>query len=238
MFIEDMHYDFKKKFNKIDSNQNRNLLVPEIDWALNEAQNIFLDLIAAPRKPSLHGFEKTQKNIDDIRPLVVPDQRLDVTKLTDSTYLMDIPGDYRYFVKGTASISKEKCKDKTARIYVQKHDDEFEESVFDSSSFEWREVNALFTEDGLRLFTDTTFTVDSVLLTYIKNPVYIHNAKDFRGGQYKLPSGQILQGKQDCQLSEQCCREIVDIAVAITAGEINASDYQIKLSKMQLGGLG
>ena len=38
MNISEMHYDFKKKLNKVDSEQNRNLLVPEIDWALNEAQ--------------------------------------------------------------------------------------------------------------------------------------------------------------------------------------------------------
>ena len=47
MNIREMHYDFKKKFNKIDSQKNRNLLVPEIDWSLNEAVNIINDFNAA-----------------------------------------------------------------------------------------------------------------------------------------------------------------------------------------------
>jgi len=45
-----MHYDLKVKLNKVDSQQYRNLLIPEIDWALNEAQNIFIKNIAEPRK--------------------------------------------------------------------------------------------------------------------------------------------------------------------------------------------
>ena len=41
-----MHYDLKLKLNKLDSNQYRNLLVPEIDWVLNEAETIFIKSIA------------------------------------------------------------------------------------------------------------------------------------------------------------------------------------------------
>jgi len=36
MTVKDMHYDFKKKLNKVDSQQNRNLLIPEIDWTHND----------------------------------------------------------------------------------------------------------------------------------------------------------------------------------------------------------
>ena len=49
MNAPEMHYDFKKKFNKIDSNNNRNLLVPEIDWTLNEAQDLYIKMVAEPR---------------------------------------------------------------------------------------------------------------------------------------------------------------------------------------------
>ena len=61
MSIKRMHYDLKVKLNKVDSQQYRNLLIPEIDWALNEAQNIFIKNIAEPRKMQQmfdFGFEK------------------------------------------------------------------------------------------------------------------------------------------------------------------------------------
>ena len=237
MFIEDMHYDFKKKFNKIDSNQNKNLLIPEIDWALNEAQKIFIDIVAEPRGKSFLGFERTQKNIDDIKALVVNDQSLKPSEENTEKSIFNLPNEYLYFIRGQAIISKNICKSQKARIYIQQHDDEFELSPFDKSSFEWREVNALFTNKGLKLYTDGTFKIDSILLSYIRQPLYMHNAKDFRGGQYNLPSGKVLKGKQDCELSEQCCREIVDIAVAISSSEIQTNDYQIKYSKLGFNNL-
>ena len=49
MNIREMHYDVKKKINKLDSQQNRNLLIPEIDWALNEAMSLFIKMICLLR---------------------------------------------------------------------------------------------------------------------------------------------------------------------------------------------
>ena len=69
MSIKRMHYDVKVKLNKVDSQQFRGLLIPEIDWALNEALGIFIKRIAEPRKiqqPFDFGFEKNQRYIDDI----------------------------------------------------------------------------------------------------------------------------------------------------------------------------
>ena len=62
MNAREMHYDFKQKLNKIDSQKYRNLLVPEIDWKLNEAQEVFVKIIAEPRLRSQLGFEINQRN--------------------------------------------------------------------------------------------------------------------------------------------------------------------------------
>ena len=68
-----MHYDFKTKLNKIDSQQYRNLRIPEIDWKLNEAQELFVKMIAKPRLRNHLGFETSQRSVDDIRTIVVKD---------------------------------------------------------------------------------------------------------------------------------------------------------------------
>lgn len=230
MTIKDMHYDFKKKLNKGDSQQYRNLLIPEIDWALNEAMSVFIDIVAEPRVRTYLGFEKSQKNIDDIRTLVVNDECSNVP----SSNIVPLPDDYRYFIKADVYVSKGSCVDKKARLKIQEHDDEFEENSFYKSSFEWRVVNGLFIEDGIKLFTDGTFINNSLCLSYIKNPPYMHNAEDYRGGTYNLPSGIVLIGHQDCILPEQTHREIVDLAVMIVTGEIQIPDYQIKMAKVGL----
>ena len=73
MTIQDMHWDFKLKLNKIDSSDFTNLQIPEIDWLLNEAQILFLKQRYGISNQKRMGFEISQKRIDDLRNLVVKD---------------------------------------------------------------------------------------------------------------------------------------------------------------------
>lgn len=235
MTIRDMHYDFKMKFNKLDSQKNRNLRIPEIDWVLNSAVNLFVALIAEPRyRTRLNlGFEINQRTIDDIRSIVVQG-----TPIIPVNGIIALPQNYRHWVKGTASVTKGTCNS-TARVFPKQHDDMFEESPFDNSSFEWRQVNALFESLGLRVFADD-FTINNVSITYIRKMAYMHNAQDFGSitgeGSYKLPSGVVLTGSVNCELPDQgnVHSEVVDIAVMLASAGVQTSDYQVKLSKLNI----
>ena len=57
MDVREMQYDIKFKLNKVDSQQNKNLRGPEMDWAINEAHEIFIKTIAEPRIQNHLGFE-------------------------------------------------------------------------------------------------------------------------------------------------------------------------------------
>ena len=232
MTISEMHYDFKKKLNKVDSEQNRNLLVPEIDWALNEAQELFIKMVAEPRQRSFLGFEKSQRTIDDIRTIVESEQVVTITN-----GVAPFPERYLFFLKADVLMDKGNCRGVKGRLHVRQHDDEFENSPFDKSSFEWRIVNGLFITEGVKVFDDGTFTNKSLVLSYIRKPSYIHNANAFRNGTYQLPSGRVLEGTVDCELPEHTHREIVDIAVALVSGELLSNDYQVKLSKLNINEL-
>ena len=227
-----MHYDFKTKLNKIDSQQYRNLRIPEIDWKLNEAQELFVKMVAKPRLKNNLGFETSQRSIDDIRTIVVKDY---CSPVIDN--VATLPENYWHFVSGSSLMDKNNCVGFKGTIKIRQHDDEFENSPFDKSSFEWREVNAVFYEEGLKLFTDGTFSNREFCMNYIKKLSYIHNAEDFRGGSYRLPSGILLSGITSCELPEQTHREIVDIAVALASGELQNPDYQNKLQKLNLNNL-
>ncbi len=232
MTIKDMHYDFKKKFNKIDSQEHRNLRVPEIDWALNEAYELFVKLVAQPRLRSYLGFEKSQRTIDDIREVVVNAAPLLVTN-----NIVTLPEDYMFFLRARVNMTKGNCTSDKGVLRIRQHDDEFEESTHHNSSFEWRHVNALFTQEGLKLYDDGTFMNIGLQLSYIKKLEYIHNAESFRNGQYNLPSGDTLTGTQDCLLPDHTHREIVDIAVRIASWEIQSSMTQIHQSKLNFNQL-
>lgn len=236
MTIEEMHYDFKMKLNKIDSQQYRNLRIPEIDWLLNEAQEILIKNIAFPRVINHLGFETTQRTIDDIRTIVIEDVTLN--KITNTT-VFELPEDYMFYVSAKAKISREYCSDsKEVQIIVRQHDDKFQESPFDISSFEWGDINATFDSRGIRVYTDGTFDIEELKLTYIKKPAYIHNAVNFLPAtQYKLPNGNLLTGKQDSELPIQIHREIVDIAVLLASNNLDSQNFQLKQYKLNLNQL-
>lgn len=226
MTIKDMHYDFKKKLNKTDSQQNRNLLIPEIDWTLNEALQLYVEWIAQPRSRGNLGFEMSQRSIDDIRTLVITDQCSSIT-----SNVTTLPQDYWHFIKAYVTMTKGQCTAK-ARFKLQQQDDEFEESPFHKSSFEWREVNGIFTQDGIKTFNDGTFTNNQFCMSYIKKHPYMNFSQGFGAGGYNMPNGTALTVNQDCILPFHTHREIVDLAVLIATGEIQAADYEIKLQKI------
>lgn len=38
--IKNMHYEFKQKLNRLDTNKYVGMQIPQIDWRLNEAVNL------------------------------------------------------------------------------------------------------------------------------------------------------------------------------------------------------
>lgn len=235
MTISDMHYDFKQKLNKIDSEQYRNLRIPEIDWLLNEAQLIFVKNIAQPRVVQHTGFEISQRSIDDIRTIVIEDKILNKLSEDNKYSVFELPEDYLFYISTKVKISKNGCGSKEVQTIVRQHDDLFEQSKFDNSSFEWGEVNITFDSRGLKVYTDGTFTIDELKINYIKQPMYIHNANEFKPtSQYKLPNGILLVGQQNSELPNHTHNEIVDIAVYIATNNLDMPNMQFKQAKLQL----
>lgn len=235
MNIGKMQFEVKRKLNRLDSQQNRNFKIPVLDNIINEAIEIYIASIAQPRVQNQLGFETSQRSIDDIRTIVIDRKPIKTTKIDSKSYTISLPTDYQYFISATALIKKQGCEDRTARCIPTQHDDRFEESVFDDSSFGWREVNIWFYEGGIKIFTDGTFDIDTVYLNYIRKHKYVHNAEAFLPAkQYISLDGVLLKGSQDCELPEPTHREIVDIAVLLMAMELQLPDIQIKQAKLAL----
>lgn len=229
MTIEEMHYSFKVKMNKVDSQNQHNFLIPEIDFILNEAAEIFVKLVAQPRyQNSPLGFETTERTIEDIRPLIVP---VELSVVNNKATLPNSEdGKFWFFLRGRATMRKGNCE-REGVLYQRQHDDLFEESPFDKTSFEWKTVNALFNKDGIQLFAKD-FTITKLSIDYIKQLSYMHNAQKFTGEKYKKPDGvTILEGKKDCELPPYTHQEIVDIAVMLASGNL-IPDFNIKRDKV------
>jgi hypothetical protein len=237
MTSKEMHYDLKQKLNKIDSQKYRNLYVPEIDWKLNEAQEVFVKIIAQPRYGKQIGFELNQRTINDIRTIVVdqiPATGIVPTVFDSSSFMATLPADFWFLAKAYALGTKGTCIDKVLKLREVQHDDEHELSPFDRSSFIWRVSNMRFNDQGIRVFTDGTYSITKVILEYLKEPRRIHNAADWPGGTYTTLDGVVLTGTQDCILPKPVHREIVDLAVLIISGNLNMPDRQAKKEGVEL----
>lgn len=232
MTVENMHYDFKVQLNEVDTNRARSLLVQEIDWKLNQAQDILLNQIANPNSGQ-SGVEFSQRSRSDIGPVLVDAKPINIQPLSTTQFQAAYPTDYLYFASAYADADKGLCS-RRIRVFQVQHDDIHEEYAFSTSSFEWEEINAREYEDGFKLFSDGTFQITKFYLDYIRKPLYIHNAKQVGAAGYRLPDGGTLTGKQDCELGESLHRSIVSLAVLLTTGDLRLPDYQIKLSNFQI----
>ena len=231
MQVEDMIYEFKAQLNALDSNKYRGLQIPEIDWALNRAQALLVTSISNPRMFVGTAFDLTQRSIDDLRTIV---KEIEITPTVDGdNYIVSLPSDYLHYILSYSDCLKGVCS-RRIRNYKVQANNLHEESPFSQSSFEWEEINSRLVKDGLKLYTDGSFSIYNVVFEYIGKPAYIHDAKDFEDGTYVLPSGVTLTGKQDCELPESIHRTLVTLAVLLTTGDINPQEYDIKLQNFRL----
>lgn len=232
MTIVDMHFDFKQKMNKVDSQNFINYRIPEIDRFLNEAQVLFVKNVIFPRKMQSNLVDMSQRYIDDIRTIVKTRQNIPVINNK-----ADIPDDYMFFVKGTA-VARKNGHDNTLRLLKRKHNDRFDSNNFYNSSYEWREAVCYFQGDSIELFTDNSFDYSKIDLTYVKHPGYMHNAGGIVGGNgYALGDGTTLTGRADCELPSHVHSEIVDLAVVIAKGATHDNGYEASINKLKIDNL-
>jgi hypothetical protein len=66
MTTEELHIEFKRRWNKLSNSHNKYWTDFEIDELLNHASSIYVDIFATGRNPKQYdiGFEITQQMID------------------------------------------------------------------------------------------------------------------------------------------------------------------------------
>lgn len=246
MTVQDMHYDFKMKLNKLDSQQLRNFLIPEIDWLLNEAQELFVKWVAEPRIPNGLGLETNQRNTDDIRMLMkVQRERIRDAEDDKREWVVGLPDDYWHHVSGELLLASRKCGSIGCSVRIRQHDDETKISPFDRSSILWREVNGRFLGDSLYIEKPEDYAKEDykedenrVAFTYLRKPRWISFAGGFaQGAGYKMPGGELVSGNHNCELPDHTHREIVDIAVMLASGQMQSKGIQFNLAKLNMNQL-
>jgi hypothetical protein len=252
MTVEEQHIDFKRKLNKVDSQNFRNFRPEEIDLYLNEGQELFVKKRINRNNIYKLGFETIQKRVEDLRDVHIKfendtAQPLSTTKINDNVYRFNLEDlglvnnrlKYLYKTRVSFKGTKALCKDVVLDGIQSQTDDlnEILKSDFYSPSFEWREVPFVFSEKYLYAYSDGSFSINTLSLDYIKRPVKIANpnaVKDSVGTiiGYNYPNGTPAV-QTDCELqSMYVSSEIVDEAVRLAM--IDLGDQRIQLGNTKL----
>tara|TARA_R110000851_G_scaffold314192_2_gene476137 strand:+ start:55 stop:810 length:756 start_codon:yes stop_codon:yes gene_type:complete len=246
MTTQEMHYDLKFKIDKVDSLDSDNFIPAELDWILNEAQEIFIKQRYGLNNSKKLGFEEIQKRTDDLRNLVIKSPTtlqpgvVPVQLSGGNTYevkLSDLEFDYMFLIRGFVKLTKGTCT-KMAKLVQQQHDDfnelEISEDPFQTSSFDWGVIPILFgrtdtvadDKGSIYLYSEENVVPNEAYIEYIKWP----NRLTIGGYNYIDGTAQPIMVNSD--FSRHACREIVDIAAAELSRIILSSEY-LELKKQK-----
>jgi hypothetical protein len=230
---------------KIDSNQKRNFTPAQIDWALNNGIQYYLDdtYDIDPQKPYKNGFEMTERRIQDLKGLHIksPEQQaaLTATSINNTTYFIELENldfEHLWTTRVRARITDENCE-KIVGVNITQTDDLNDALIdpFNRPNIKFGKVLGLygrtrnsnsstnhFQGNGtLYLYSDGS-TVSDVYVDYLKYPnrVWIGNYDLTDDLAPKSGSNNYIYqaGVDDpvsCDLNVQTHPKIVDHAVKL-----------------------
>lgn len=235
-----MHYDFKLKLDKIDSLSQPDFNVAQIDWLLNEAQDVFTKQRYQVNNIYQSGFEASQKRHDDLKSLHIKWPLQPEITLVDlsGVYELDLATlsyPYWFLTRITVStLDAANCVG-TASVQIVQNDDlnDILRDPFNSPYLEGIPANfgrsSSGTGSSLYLYPGD-LTLVTAKAEYIKRPAKMYlTSYTYIDGTTTTP--------QDCELPEHTHSEIVDIAVQLAASITQNPDlaqaYQFKLLKQE-----
>ena len=260
MVIQEMHFDFDMKADKVDSLQKRSFNAAQIDWLLNEAQWVWLKNNYGLTQTNRSAFEVTEARIQDLKNLHIkcPVPQVGIVPTVIDTTIVETPlnlltYEMLFVTRIKADITKGLCTKRVGATPVQTDDlNDALADPFNRPDFNAGEVIATYGKSStdtstvlnpegtgsVYLYSDGTFSIDTVFIEYIKYPnrMWFGNydvtsdlRPKFAGNAYVYQSG--VDTPVNCELNSHVHPEIVDQAVLIASQLIE--DPQLMGAKFQ-----
>jgi len=187
MFIQELHYDIKSTYNKLDSNNRVDLVPAQIDRIINNSSLELVELVYGGNVSKLqqYGFEATQQLTDLLSNFVIknPDQ----PTLSPASYNSDFQVyefrlsdlEYRYLHLLRMYVTTNCGKIRIGKVYQNEHDD-LNVILLDAMtrpSKKWKRLVAVLgrssANDGtssIYVYTNGEFTISGLDVEYLKYP--------------------------------------------------------------------
>lgn len=234
MNIARQHWEFKLRFNKLNSNHKEDMNPAKIDSLLNQAPIWIIQNYG-------QAFEKFQFLKDMFATLVVkyPEQEdLSVFNSTDNVYefkMANLKYPYFHLVRAYA-----KCNDEIVKVSIIRHDETYKlTSHYSKPNYKWHrvlgEIGRSSDGDGQSLYVHSDVELTSLRVEYIKQPKevffgkyntieYVHCVRNNGANceQYYSETDSPV----DSEFPEQYHSFQVDVAVYLAAGKTENINLQ------------
>lgn len=218
------HQEFKRRYNKLDSNHNKDFPTAFIDDILYEAALDYVDIFSGSNKHKAlrYGFEETQLRIDMLYTLVKPLEKTLSTYTNEFDfykYTVSLPEDYMHGIR--FYVTSPTCGDIQAEVKTYQELNLIDE--YQKPSIKWNQIPVVYNNGKLTIYSDEVLS--TIKGEYIKVPT-----KPFSGGYDTLEyiKGNVKFPKKtdspiNMDIPEPYCDVVVDIAVENVSG--NLRDY-------------
>lgn len=167
---------------KQGSSSNANLNNWDKEDALNKGLNDWIRRQVHGTNPLREGSEESQMRVDDLEPLLILERKVAVTNGDVYSDTSKLPENYRYYNRLTLVVSKGDCNNtriKSKFVENANVDDLLEDWTF-TPSFDFEQAFHIMASNKFRVYHNGEFKIDSVLLSYYRDPKYIScEIKDF-----------------------------------------------------------
>lgn len=218
--VQELIYEFKLSLNKMDRQDNVQVPLEDILVFLNQAQLSWVKSKVGENNIFKDGYEGTRKRIDDLQVLKVDDVSLPLIKTTDVLYkgykasLKSLPN-YMLYIMSHVGARKEDCKAGLTVDLIRQND--LSTLYFDanfSPSFEWRSTFATIGQDNITVYTDESFEIENLYLTYLRYPKPIDSE-----GYINLDGGDSVNS--DCELPYYAKADVLNLAIKFAAQSVD-----------------
>ena len=216
--VDSLLYKIDQRLNKLSTNEHQQIQLEDKILALNEAQiKLIKQKVDNISTVSQMGLDSFKKRYEDLQSLVVDynHQPLELVESDKEIHqwkanIHQLEPQYMFYVDSYVLADKGRCKDRKIWINrdLAKHGDlQFIlNNVHYKPSFEYQETFNFLSSDDISIFTDGTFTPNTINIMYMRYPVYINKTG------FIMFDGQ-PSFDQDCELETYLEDELLDLTV-------------------------
>lgn len=194
----------------------------QIDYWLNKSYNIYVEETAYPTTEGKIPYEVTQKRIDELREIVIPDYSIIPTLNSKGEYVSKLPNDYKHLTRHTCITEFEGKELIVSGIITNQ--DKFNLQYKDPF---WTPIPEeplyYIVGDNIVYNTKGKFKIKETFITYIKQTPNMR-----LGTHYSNPTTDV-----DCAISSEFVQHmIINNAVNMILENIESPRYQTNLNEL------